>query len=422
MVPPTDPDEISAAEEAARRSRLGYHYQDLVAVSFCIEMLRNRALLKVACETQEDVVLTWELQGGGEVGEFVQVKSDRLTQQWTVAKFCEQDLESTAGGAKPAKGPALRRKDTSIFEKNALRDSSQRRGRFRIVTRADVKDFRVLTTPPDQRDAVTATTFAKELEAALGGNTSLTSGDIEYWAVKAVWEVRGSESAIVNESFRWIAEAVQSEGQRLIPAVEVERILRHIVDEARAMATGNGRCGSDPSSVKNEEFRAWFVSQIRRVPAFLGAAETAALLREERLSLARCETLWLVLGVLREDAAALARQPEVGARTDFFADLESGFHWITAAYGMGKSLAVERLFQLRLADYTAGRDARVPVFLRAFEIGDSLQATVLSRLRDLRRDDGSPPLFVILDAVDEAGIDHGHSLLSRNDAELKSGH
>jgi hypothetical protein len=401
---------VTPAEEAARRSRRGYEYQDLVAASFCLQMLRDKSLRTVACETQDDVVLTWEGTNGGSFEEFVQVKSDRQKRQWSVAMFCAQEKEPPPKNG--IKEPIRYRKGTSIFEKNALRDHGNHNSRFRIVTRADVNELRVLTEPTAARSAGDITGLAKSLEAHLAGNTTLTSADINYWVAVATWDVRGTDSAVFDENFRRLAEAVQEQEQRLLSVVDLERILHHLAEETRAMAMGKGRCGANPSAVTSEELRAWLTAEVQAVPRFLGAAEVDALLREERHSLARCESLWVALGVSDPEAAALARQPHIGARADFFAGLKAGFHWVTAGYGAGKSLAVERAFQQQVADYASRRDSRVPIFFRAPGIvGGTLRDAVLSRLAELHRDAGAPPLFVVLDAVDEAGVGHAHRFL-----------
>jgi len=410
MTNPASATLITPAEEAARRSRRGYEYQDLVAASFCLQMLRVTSLRKVACETQEDVVLTWEGSTCDTIEEFVQVKSDRQKQQWSVSLFCQQEKEPPP---KDGSKVAIRyRKDTSMFEKNALRDHRKHVSRFRVVTRADVNELRVLTEPTAARSAIYTASLAEKLEVQLDGNTTLTLADINYWIAEATWDVRGTDSAVFDENFHRLAEAVQEQEQRLLSVVDLERILHHLAEETRAMAMGKGRCGADPSAVTNEELRMWLAAEVRRVPHFLGAAEVDTLLREERQSLARCEMLWLALGVSKPDAAALARQPDIGARTEFFAELSSGFHWVTAGYGAGKSLAVERLFQKQVGDYASKRDSRVPIFLRAPGIiAGTLRDAVLARLGELHPDAGSPPLFVVLDAVDEAGVSHAHRFL-----------
>ncbi len=409
MTRSTDSSSTSAAEEAARRSRRGYQYQDLVAASFCLQMLCDPKLQKVACETQDDVVLTWTDPAGSIFEEFIQVKSDRQKQQWSVSMFCEQRKEPPTKNCKD--GSVRYRKDTSIFEKNALRDAGKHSARFRIVTRADVSELRLLTEVQSARCKKKTSELAKKLGEKLNGNTTLTSANIEHWLSHAFWEVRGTESAIFDDNYHRLAKAVEAIEQRLLAVVDLERILYKLTEETSAMAMGKGRCGSDPSSVTSEELREWLTTEVRAIPHFLGSIDQNALLREERHSLARCEMLWLALGVSKEDAAALSRQPTIGARPEFFAEFLPGFHWVTAGYGAGKSLAVERLFQAQVADYAAQRSSRVPIFLRAPGIAGSLQDAVDARFRALYHGAGSPPLFVVLDAVDEAGISRAHRFL-----------
>lgn len=408
MTPEIIASKISSAEKAARHSRLGYNYQDLIAASFCIEMLRDKRLRKVSCETLDDVVLTWRTEDGNELEEYVQVKSDRLTQQWTIATFCQQERVTS----KPRTDDSLiYRKDTSIFEKNASQARNKYTGRFRIVTRADVKDLRLLTESRTDRDKIKAASLAENLEKALNSNTSLASNDITYWVAEAIWDVRGSESAVYDELFRHLAQAVESQEGRLLAVLELERILKDLTTGASAMATGKGVFGANSNEVTEEELRSWLKATVQKVPFFLGSIENDALLREERRSLARCETLWLALNVPQIEASALARQSDIGARQAFFGSLGNGFHWVTGAYGMGKSIAAERLFQLKLADYSTQRDQRAPIFLRAVEVTGSLQDVILLRIRDLQKDGGISKLFVVLDAVDETGVERAHSLL-----------
>lgn len=400
---------ISPAEESAQRARRGYDYQDCIAVSFCLQMLHGNGLRQVACETQDDVVLTWANASGPTIEEFVQVKSDRLMQQWSISKLCEQDR---APAAQDEKTVSKKRKGTSIFEKNALRDQGRRTARFRIVTRADVSELRLLTEPPGQRKADNITALVQKLTEQLEGNTSLSHADIEYWVAQACWDVRGDADSVDNENYRLLSEVVENHEQRLLAAAELRRILQLLGDEARAMAMGEGRCGACPSSVTVEELRAWLSAKVQAIPHFLGKSELDALLQEERLSIGRCAGLWSVLGASEAGAQALARQPSIGSRAEFYAELKPGFHWVTAGYGAGKSLSVERLFQMQVAAYAAKRDKRVPIFLRARDLkATSVESAVLASLRKLHRDAGTPTLFVVIDGVDEAGASDAQRLL-----------
>jgi len=372
-------------------------------------MLRDSSLRKVACETQDDVVLTWATSPNITVEEFVQVKSDRQKRQWSVSMFCEQEKETPLKDEK--KVPIRYRKDTSIFEKNALRDQGKRISRFRMVTHADVNELRELTKPSTNRVAKETDELAKKLEVQLDGNTTLNLANIKYWVSAAIWDVRGTDSAVFDENFRKLAEAIQAQEQRLLSVVDLERILHHLAEETRAMAMGKGRCGANPNAVTAEELQIWLAAEVQAISHFLGEVEINALMREERNSLARCQTMWIALGVSPEDATRLAHQPEIGARAEFFAGFKPGFHWVTAGYGAGKSLAVERLYQHQVANYAAKRDKRVPIFLRAPSISGALQDAVLARSRELHRTAGTPSLFVVLDAVDEAGLSRAHQFL-----------
>lgn len=405
-----EPDEsISSAEEAARRARRGYDYQDLIAAAFCIDMLHDATVIRVECETRDDVVVSRATDFGESADEFIQVKSERLTQQWTVALFCEQ--ESVESSKKSKKGIPKHRAGTSIFEKNALRDKSRRNSKFRIATRADVKDFRVLTGDPASRDAKEIDELAKSLREKLGANTTLSPEDIDYWVRNSTWDVRGTEESIFNAKFRELQQYIENSERRLLPFFELERLFHQLVQEARAMASRGGKIGGNRNAVTRRELGDWLSTRVRAIPRFLGATEEEKLRHEERASFTRCEGLWIALGVSQAEAESLARQPDIGARTDFFAQLSTGFHWIVASYGAGKSLASEREFQRQIADYSAQRDSRVPIFIRAASVSGGLQDVVHARLNHLNPDKSGSPLFVIVDAVDEAGADHAQRLL-----------
>jgi hypothetical protein len=63
--PPALPsvDDIKPDEEGGPIARAGFNYQDEIAVGFLIDLLENPSLLKVHCETHDDLVLVHD--GGG---------------------------------------------------------------------------------------------------------------------------------------------------------------------------------------------------------------------------------------------------------------------------------------------------------------------------------------------------------------------
>lgn len=68
-------DDIEPDEEGGPIARSGFNYQDEIAVWFLIEMLEYPSLLKVHCETHDDILLLRAKDGSAvRMAEFVQVK------------------------------------------------------------------------------------------------------------------------------------------------------------------------------------------------------------------------------------------------------------------------------------------------------------------------------------------------------------
>jgi hypothetical protein len=110
--------DLQPLEEGGSIARQGFLYQDHVAASFCIEMLSDKRLTEVWCETEDDVTLIWQIDGTALV-EFVQVKATELDQLWTVALLCNGD-------------------EKSIVARSIAHDRCAERCCFRIVTRQNV--------------------------------------------------------------------------------------------------------------------------------------------------------------------------------------------------------------------------------------------------------------------------------------------
>lgn len=298
---------VEAFEEGAHQARKGYDYQDLVAAGYCIQMLSEKSILRVECETSEDIVLTVGNVDAGEVREFVQVKSNRLDQKWTVAKLCASERKAEA-----APQNSQIKKDQSILEKNALRQRGHSNAKFRMVTRTDVKDFDVLTVPTEDRDPQALDALRSAIHEKIEERTTLSRAEIEYWVQHVSWEVLGTQEALFNHNLRLLQEQIEETENRVLPLFDLENLLRELVDETQSMATATGRIGDNRSSVTTDELRKWLATKVKKIPQYLGSEERTALLRMERESVARCEALWLALGVAQEEAESLARQPTIG--------------------------------------------------------------------------------------------------------------
>jgi hypothetical protein len=56
-------DHAKPTEEGGPTARTGFNYQDEIAVGFLVDMLETPALIKVHCETHDDILLVWTTNG-----------------------------------------------------------------------------------------------------------------------------------------------------------------------------------------------------------------------------------------------------------------------------------------------------------------------------------------------------------------------
>lgn len=113
-------DDAKPDEEGGPVARTGFNYQDEIAVGFLIEMLEQPELLKVHCETHDDIVLIRQANGvAHRTAEYVQVKASEQDKLWSVADLCQR--KKTKVGS-------------SIFEISLSRDKHEETSLFRLVT------------------------------------------------------------------------------------------------------------------------------------------------------------------------------------------------------------------------------------------------------------------------------------------------
>ena len=121
---------------------------------------------------------------------------------------------------------------------------------------------------------------------------------------------------------------------------------------------------------------------------------------EWRLSIARCIERWLSLQVPQEVATSMAVDLDIVSPIK---DMPSiGVAVLTGDVGVGKSLALERLFQKALKEYQSDKSRPIPVFLNAHDITSTLQDAICLKLKALgiQRTHG---VRVYVDRADEQG-------------------
>lgn len=182
-------------------ARQGFAYQDDVAVSFYLRMISTPDLVEVSCETYDDILLIWNIDGTKFV-EFVQVKEEHPNQLWTVARLCGQTKT-----AQNIKGIG-----TSILEKSLARDQYAETSWFRIVTCRQVDpSLSILMNERNHMHRTTSHTPFKTLSDDIGKRLtefkSKKNNDVYYWLCKACWDVI-AESDIYRLNLYALTEAL----------------------------------------------------------------------------------------------------------------------------------------------------------------------------------------------------------------------
>jgi Cap4 dsDNA endonuclease len=201
-------DDIEPDEAGGPIARSGFNYQDEVAVWFLIEMLESPSLLKVHCETHDDILLLRAQDGSTlRIAEFVQVKAGEPNRLWSVADLCSRKNNKTG---------------SSILELSLARDKHCEESRFRIVTLRSVNtELKMLTFPygtPGRE--VNGERFIK-LHSAIDGRflnlKSLKGNGVDYWIKNCFWDERHSEDVVRKDNLVRIIRLSCKEGQPVLP-------------------------------------------------------------------------------------------------------------------------------------------------------------------------------------------------------------
>lgn len=223
-------------------------------------------LLEVWCESQDDVTLYWDVGGGMEEVEFVQVKSDRLEQLWSTALLLSttsaEDDSSADGGGKP-KATKNRKKDGKcILEKSLQLDRGLEKARFRIVTcRAVMDELTILIHDLDSVHRATTTPEYVELstkvKAKLSAVRSANGNDCEYWLQRTRWQVIHEEEPIEDKNILKVLELAQGFGIILLQD-QARSVYERLLTRVRDAGKADWDTELDKKYFKNAEFVTWF--------------------------------------------------------------------------------------------------------------------------------------------------------------------
>jgi len=239
--------DVKPDDEGGTIARSGFSYQDDVAVSFLIEMLEKPEILKVHCETHDDILLVRKQDGVVTLlAEFVQVKANELDKLWSIADLCNHQQGT----------------NTSIFERSLARDKHVEDSRFRVVTlRTVANPLKVLTLPlggPGREvDGKPFKDLQIEINKRFPNLKSPKGNGSDYWLANCIWDVRDSRTAVHDNNLIRIMRLSQMEGKPLLPDFG-EGILEHLYSLVREAGESKWEPDRDKKIITRLSLRKWW--------------------------------------------------------------------------------------------------------------------------------------------------------------------
>ena len=133
--------------------------------------------------------------------------------------------------------------------------------------------------------------------------------------------------------------------------------------------------------------------------------------QEHRTSIYRCKQALTSLGVDESVVTDMAGDVGIGAKLSISAP---GSYTVVGPQGIGKTLAVERLYQRSIENAVKDALHPVPVFIQARELTVSVKECVEKSL-DGQIDPFNPRVLLIIDGLDELGLSKAGSLIRQID-------
>ena len=180
-------DQCKPLEEGGPEARRGFNYQDEIAVSFLLDMIEDPSIIRIHCETHDDIVVVRDTGDGKEnCAEYVQVKASELDQLWTIATLCQRKNS---------------KQGTSILGRSIAHDRCNEKSRFSVVTLRQVSaKLRILTFPILSEARVRGRNqlneIKSEIEKKCSDLVSPKGNDCVYWLENCHWDVRNDEESV----------------------------------------------------------------------------------------------------------------------------------------------------------------------------------------------------------------------------------
>ena len=260
--------DLRPLENGGTIARIGFLYQDHIAVGFLLDMFYDESLVEVWCEADDDVTLLWERSNQQEV-EFVQVKNVALNSFWSVAKLCKREKtnENSEG------------LNSSLIEKSFAHDRCREKCSFRIITSLPVSGpLNVLSlpisSPKRALDGDEISTLVSEIKEKVSDLRSPNNHDVTFWVANSTWQVQSEDNARIKNKSK-LMEIIMHKGIHLSGEIIETRIYPQLLSKVQEAACTSWDVNNDAKKIKRKAFLDWLdtILQEAQYPLSSGSGE-----------------------------------------------------------------------------------------------------------------------------------------------------
>lgn len=244
-------------EEGGPVARIGFNYQDEIAVGLLLEMLESENIECVYCETHDDAVVVFDDNSV----EYVQVKSNDSFSAWSLSSITARENK---------------KEGTSIYEKSLARDAFRQEAFFRLVTLRDVgNDISFLKYPlgkpgrEPEHDKVTA--LCAELEKRCPDVKSPKGNGSSYWVGKCTWDVRESQQSVARHNLLRLYKICAKLGHSIL-LEPIEEILRELRKMARAAGDAKWEPDKEKKIFRKNDLVDWLTARLQEIDSSIVGA------------------------------------------------------------------------------------------------------------------------------------------------------
>ncbi len=254
-------EDVAPVEEGGPIARTGFNYQDEIAVGFLLEMLEDPAVLKVHCETHDDIVILRKTDSSETIAEYVQVKGSEEDKFWSVADLCVRTKAKVG---------------TSIYETSLARDRYSEKSHFRLVTlRPVVQELRILTYSRDASNRKPndpkLIALVTAIEQRCPGVKSAKAQTATYWIENCVWEERQTESINKQGNLLRVIKLSVKDGRTLLPE-QAETVLGELQSKAKTAGDAKWSSGKENKILERAALFLWWEKRLQELTDGAGSA------------------------------------------------------------------------------------------------------------------------------------------------------